>query len=425
MNVLHLSTGDSKGAFYGAYRTHINLQRYGHDSTMFVVEKTSNDESVISVEHIRHKVINFFIKLIRRSLVRWNDVENKYYLFYNSTFSLNKLFKSYKKKPDLIIIYYVSGFLSDYDIYIIQKKYQCPVAFYLMDAAMFTGGCHYPWKCEGYIDGCDNCPAMKFPNLIKLPAYIFNNRKKYYQEMDCFFLSASKWLDERCNRSGIKAKLGIKKAIIGIDENIFCPRPLDSAKKHIQINIPEGRRVIFLGAQSLSDPRKGVKYVVEALNVIKKNHPEHLSKVSLLTVGNKAELQLPEDITVINIGFISDKDKYPFLYNFADGFICPSIEDAGPMMINEALMSGVPVVAFKVGVAEDLIIDGRNGFLAQEVNSNALAEAILNLLQLNDSSLEAQKKYAREYALEKCSAHTQVRDIELLISEFPNSFNGD
>jgi len=382
---------------------------------MCVVEKTSHDKDVIELSQNKRKIFSIFGRLMRRFFVRRGGPEDKIYLIYNTTFSVSEIFKKYRSKPDLIIVYFVADYLSDHDILKIQKHYGCPVAFYLMDAAMFTGGCHYPWDCEGYKVDCDNCPAMKYPELIKLPKNIFHKRKKYYMQMDCFFLSASKWLDDRCESSGIKAKLGIKKAIIGIDEQIFQPRTKVVANDVIDVQVPAGNRVIFLGAQSLSDPRKGVKYVLDALAFIRKNFPNLLTGVSILTVGDQAQATLPEGISFVNIGFIHDKDKYPYLYNLADGFICPSIEDAGPMMINEALMSGVPVMAFKVGVAEDLIVDRISGFLADSITTQALANSIMEFLKLDDPSLAALKESSRQLALQRCTSQCQVKAIESLV----------
>lgn len=415
MEILHLSTGDSRGAFYGAYRTHVNLRKYGHESTMFVLEKTSDNKNVVGLQRTRTKILNLCFKILRRLIISRDKNEDKTYLIYNTTFNVGEIISKYNKKPDLIIIYYIAGFLSDADVLKIQQHYKCRVAFYLMDAAMFTGGCHYPWHCEGYKTGCKQCPAMILPHIIKLPAHTFNNRKKYFNEMDCFFLSASKWLDERCLASGIKAKLGMKKAIIGIDENTFTPRHVDIAREKINVDIPAGHRVIFLGAQSLGDPRKGVKYVIDALEIIKRENPQSLENISFLTVGAQPQTVLPQGISVINIGFIHDKEKYPYLYNLADGFICSSIEDAGPMMINEALMSGVPVIAFKVGVAEDLIVDQINGFLAEKISADAMASVMLKFLQLDESSLLKLKDSSRQSALENCSSHVQVKAIESLV----------
>ncbi|BCT14996.1 glycosyl transferase family 1 [Enterobacter cloacae] len=416
MKILHLSTGDSKGAFYGAYRTHTNLKKYNHDSVMCVLDKTSNDPDVIELSQTKRKIFSFINKLLRRLIVNRDINEDKTYLIYNTTFSVNDIFKKYTQKPDLIIVYYVADFLSDKDLHKIQRYYQCPIAFYLMDAGMITGGCHYPWQCEGFKSECKNCPAMLYPKLIKMPQRVLNNRKKYYSEMDCFYLSASKWLDERCSMSAIKARHGMKKALIGIDETIFTPRPAHIASKHLGISIPEKNRVIFLGAQSLNDPRKGVKYVQQSLEYIKKTYPELLQNVTILTVGAQSQNMIVEDVSLVNIDFIHDKTKYPYLYNIADGFICSSVEDAGPMMINEALMSGTPVISFKIGVAEDLIINGENGFLADNISANALADAIVNFLKISVSELTVMKNSSRNGAQKKCSSLSQVEAIESLLT---------
>ena len=121
MKILHLSTGDSKGAFYGAYRTHTNLKKYNHDSVMCVLDKTSNDPDVIELSQTKRKIFSFINKLLRRLIVNRDINEDKTYLIYNTTFSVNDIFKKYTQKPDLIIVYYVADFLSDKDLHKIQR----------------------------------------------------------------------------------------------------------------------------------------------------------------------------------------------------------------------------------------------------------------------------------------------------------------
>lgn len=123
-----------------------------------------------------------------------------------------------------------------------------------------------------------------------------------------------------------------------------------------------------------------------------------MQNVTILTVGAQSQNMIIEDVSLVNIDFIHDKTKYPYLYNIADGFICSSVEDAGPMMINEALMSGTPVISFKIGVAEDLIINGENGFLADNISANALADAIVNFLKISVSELTVMKNSSRNGA---------------------------
>jgi glycosyltransferase involved in cell wall biosynthesis len=64
------------------------------------------------------------------------------------------------------------------------------------------------------------------------------------------------------------------------------------------------------------------------------------------------------------------------LYRAADLFVCPSLADSGPTMVNQSILCGTPVVAFDVGVSIDLVKDGHTGYLAKDRSSNGLATAI-------------------------------------------------
>jgi glycosyltransferase involved in cell wall biosynthesis len=45
-------------------------------------------------------------------------------------------------------------------------------------------------------------------------------------------------------------------------------------------------------------------------------------------------------------------------------------------MINESIMCGTPVVSFRMGVAEDLIINGETGYIVKLKNIRDLANGI-------------------------------------------------
>ena len=64
------------------------------------------------------------------------------------------------------------------------------------------------------------------------------------------------------------------------------------------------------------------------------------------------------------------------VYNAADVFIIPSIEDNLPNTVIESLSCGIPVIGFPIGGIMDMIKTGVNGIICKDVSPESLAEAI-------------------------------------------------
>ena len=77
-------------------------------------------------------------------------------------------------------------------------------------------------------------------------------------------------------------------------------------------------------------------------------------------------------------GFLPDKDL-PFYYNVADFFVLPSKSGEGsPLVILEAMASGLPVIATKVGGIPEVMIEGLGSIVPPD-DPQALADAIVDL----------------------------------------------
>ena len=75
----------------------------------------------------------------------------------------------------------------------------------------------------------------------------------------------------------------------------------------------------------------------------------------------------------------------------------PSLYEAGPLTLLEAMALGKAVVTTPVGVAEDVVTDGETGLIVPVGDAGALAAAVQRLLA--DEELAAQMgKRARETA---------------------------
>jgi glycosyltransferase involved in cell wall biosynthesis len=87
-------------------------------------------------------------------------------------------------------------------------------------------------------------------------------------------------------------------------------------------------------------------------------------------------------------------------YRMSDIFVAPSVwNDPCPLVISEAMASGLPVVATRCGGIPEIVKDGETGLLTERGDSASLAKAITFLLE-NNQLREAMGGAARERALQ-------------------------
>ena len=101
------------------------------------------------------------------------------------------------------------------------------------------------------------------------------------------------------------------------------------------------------------------------------------------------------------LGYINDERKIVSVYNSADIFVLPSLEDNLPNTIMEAMACGVPCVGFKVGGIPEMIDHKRNGYVASVRDSTDLAEGIewvLAPIRHEELSKEAVRKVSQQYS---------------------------
>lgn len=107
------------------------------------------------------------------------------------------------------------------------------------------------------------------------------------------------------------------------------------------------------------------------------------------------------------LGYVSDEQTIVSVYNAADVFVTPSLEDNLPNTIMESLACGVPCVGFAVGGIPEMIDHQKNGYVASLRNSDDLADGIGWVLSQADASLLSQN------ALRKVSRHYSQSSVAL------------
>lgn len=299
-------------------------------------------------------------------------------------YSTKKILKKIKFQPDVIFYLFQQNFLTAKNLYELNKLTGAKIFWYLMDTAPLTGACHYSWDCNGYLNGCGKCPAL-FSNKANDQSSInFKYKNKYLSKTNIEIIAATELQMKQASASGLYRNKPIHKILLSIDPDIFSHVPKNQAKE--KYNISSDKKVIFFGGTSINDNRKGMKYLIEAIQILKENFNRSFDNLLLLVAGNSDSLFNSLPFEMRHLGFLANNEQLASAYQTADIFICPSIEDAGPMMINQSIMTGTPVVSFEMGIALDLVISGKTGYRAKLKDSFDLAKGINSILELDDKA---------------------------------------
>lgn len=97
-------------------------------------------------------------------------------------------------------------------------------------------------------------------------------------------------------------------------------------------------------------------------------------------------------------------------YAQADLFVLPSLGDASPFVVLEAMASGLPVVATRVGALDEMVDDGNTGLLIPPGDAGALAAAVL-ALAADRARLGAMGRAARARACAHFDGPTNYRRL--------------
>ena len=194
-----------------------------------------------------------------------------------------------------------------------------------------------------------------------------------------------------------------------VDETIFAPKSKALCRQ--KLGLPRDTKIILFVGNLI--PRKGAEYLIKALPMILTKIPNTL----LVIVGDgpqRDELEqlvkeLDLELNVIFTGRIPT-EKLCLYYGAADIFVLPSLHEGHPMVLLEAMASGLPVIATKVSGSMETVIHSVNGYLVEPRDIYQLAESIIKVLgnekQIHEFGKASLRIYKKRFSEEK-----QIREL--------------
>lgn len=382
MKVVHLSTRDiAGGAARAAFRLHTQMLREGIDSSMYVLTKERHsDEKIFTNSQIESRIITPLRTLINQySKVR--SLGELKYAFSIDILGSNVIDKSVVADADLVIMHWtVSSFMTIPEIgRLVSKKRR--VLWVLHDMWAMTGGCHYSFDCDEYVDTkCKHCPQVKCSGQSTVSKF-FNKKIKFYSEANNLrIVTPSVWLANCAKQSEILRKLPIKTIPNTLDAGIFKSTNKTFAKMVFGVDNSK-KLILFVAENGNSNPYKGWSYLVEAMQILNKTRD-----YNVMVIGSDYDPVVEQEIgcSIKFTGRLVDDYSLAMAYNAADVFVTPSLADNLPNTVLESLHCGTPVVAFGIGGIVDMIKHQENGYLAKYKSSEDIA---LGLQYVLDNSI--------------------------------------
>ncbi len=376
MNVLIISTHDQQGgAAIAAYRLLEALNKNGIAASMLTIDKKSDN---INVFEVGNNLLNRGRFVAERVTIFIRNGFSKKNLFDISIANTDVSITNHPafKKADVVHLHWINqGMLSVREIGKIVTSGK-KIVWTMHDMWPFTGICHHARECTHFETGCGLCPYLNNPSKHDISYSTFLRKQAAYSLGNIHFVACSNWLKELAVKSKLTNDHKVSTIANPIDTEVYTPKDKVAVRK--LMNLPLDKKIILFAAAKVSDKRKGIDYLIEASNIIAQQKDNNY--MFLIAGENSEEITEKLNLPAVTVGYVASADM-PDLYNAADLFVTPSLQENLPNTIMESMACGTPCVGFNIGGIPEMIDHRQNGYVATYKDVQDLAHGLMWVLK--------------------------------------------
>jgi glycosyltransferase involved in cell wall biosynthesis len=188
---------------------------------------------------------------------------------------------------------------------------------------------------------------------------------------------------------------------MGIDFSVY--RKIDKNRARDNLGLDSSKKYVLCVAAMVK--RKGVGYLIRSMPTIR----ERLPDTELLLVGEgyykkhlellAQKLRIQDTVHFIPAGDSEPRvpdEKLPLYYNAADVFVLPSLTEGLGVVGIEAMACETPFIGSNVEGIPSLVEQFEAGLLIPPRDSNAIASAVINVLE-DGATFSANRERAKNY----------------------------
>ena len=240
---------------------------------------------------------------------------------------------------------------------------------------------------------------VTFPLRARLKSWSLIAKSKFSQKQADAIVVPSRGVAD-----DIRRYLNLSSHIIpyGVDSNLFRPDPQKREVFRSRYKLDDSRIVcLFVGTPAW---RKGLYYLRDAFRNLPDNYL--LCLVGLLPRESKVIARDLGRRRIIDRGQVRDLKALAEIYSGCDIFAFPSLYEGLPMVLMEAMSSGLACLVADCNGAGDLIRNGVNGIVVPRRDAAALT---VQLRSLGDGKLRRRLARAGRGSIEKLSWERMAR----------------
>ena len=266
--------------------------------------------------------------------------------------------------------------------------------------------------------------------------YNFNGfMKKFYNSVmlrSDLIIAGSNFIFSHINENYSEYLINLKKKFLvifrGINTDYFNSNTIKQLEENKLIsfwNIDKNKKLILLPGRLTS--WKGQEMFIEAINLVNKEiDPETFNVVILGSdqgrkIYKQKLLRLVEQHRLANqVKFIDNCKNMPVAYKISDLIVSSSIEpEAFGRVSIEAQSMEKPIIASNIGGSKETIINDKTGFLFEAGKPASLSKKIIEVLQLDETTLkflgnEGRKNVIKKFNIEKMCFSTYLEYKKLI-----------
>ena len=419
MKILHLSKMDTGGgAADGFVRIHQALLGQGVESLAYVLKQKRRDVPMVAAKGLLNpwqKLVWGLGRAIAKAKRFGVNPVGVYDFDAEANFPAEPIIRHARvrsAKWDLVLVHWSGGFVRPETVRDIAQALGAQVALWQVDMAHATGGCHSNLGCQKYQTGCGACPLLSSSDPQDVSSVQAARRARIWKELGAVVLAPSGWSARQAKESFTLGGLELRTFPIPLDLTVLKPAADQSATRR-ELGLPTEGRIVLVRALDPGLVYKGFGLFLEAL----KQLDAQGVALHVAVIGDRGFVPSGlRHITFTEMGPQRGDAALARAYQAADFFVSPSTNETGPMMAGEAMACGRPLIAYPIGIAPDLIEQGRNGTLVEPVGDvTALAAAIRAYAKMPAAELAAHQQAAADSAGRIFSARYFAEQVQAVL----------